>query len=96
MLDTKTALPPLSIREAAKLLELKVRAKHALEAKAAKIRAAYVAKRATQLAERTGITRQAAARIIRRQCEGILLPSIILPFDDPNLAGVTVAQILAN
>ena len=91
-----TALPPLTITETAKLRELKARAKQALAAKAAKVRAAYVAKRATQLAERTGITPQAAAQIISRQCEGILLPSIVLPFDDPNLAGVTVAEVLAD
>ena len=96
LVDTLTALPPLTIREAAKLRELKARAKQALAAKAAKIRASYVANRARQLAERTGITPQAAAQIISRQCEGVLLPSIVLPFDDPNLGRVTVAQVLAD
>ena len=96
VVDTMTALPPLTVREAAKLSELKARQKQALAAKAAKVRAAYVAKRARQLAERTGITSQAAAAIISRQCEGTLLPAILLPFDDPNLTGTTVAKVLAN
>ena len=40
VVDTMTALPPLTITEAAKLRELKARAKQALAAKAAKVRAA--------------------------------------------------------
>jgi hypothetical protein len=96
VVDTMAALPPLTITETARLRELKARQKQALAAKAAKVRAVYVAKRARQLAERTGITPQAAAQIIRRQCEGILLPAVVLPFDHPKLAGVTVAQVLAN
>jgi hypothetical protein len=95
-LNTMAALPPLTVREDAKLRELKARQKQALAAKAAKIRAVYVAARTKQLAERTGITPQAAAHIISRQCEGTLLPAIVLPFDDSNLASVTVAQVLAD
>jgi hypothetical protein len=96
VVDTIAALPPLTITETARLRELKARAKQKLAAKAAKVRAAYVAKRASQLAERTGIKAQAAAQMIRRQCEGVLLPCIVLPFDDPSLAGVTVAAVLAD
>jgi hypothetical protein len=96
VVDTMTALPPLTVSEAAKLRELKAREKQALAAKAAKVRAAYVANRVGRLAKRTGITPHAAAQIIKRQCEGVLLPSIILPFDDPNLAGITVAEVLAH
>ena len=33
---------------------------------------------------------------IMRQCEGVLLPDIVLPFDDPELAGCTVADVLAD
>jgi hypothetical protein len=96
VVDTMAALPPLTITETAKLRELKARQKQALAAKAAKVRVAYVAKRARQLAERTGITPQAAAHIISRQCKGMLLPLIVLPFDNPSLAGVTVAEVLAD
>ena len=31
-----------------------------------------------------------------RQCEGVLLPDVVLPFDDPELAGCTVADVLAD
>jgi hypothetical protein len=34
--------------------------------------------------------------VIARQCDGILLPDLTLPFDDPALAGKTVADILAD
>jgi hypothetical protein len=96
VVDTMAALPPLTIRETAKLRELKARQQQALAAKAAKVRAAYVANRAKRLVERTGITPQAAAQIISRLCEGVLFPSIVLHFDDPSLVGVTVAKVLAD
>jgi hypothetical protein len=35
-------------------------------------------------------------RIVERQCRGILLPHVVLPFDDPELAGITVADVLAD
>ena len=35
-------------------------------------------------------------RTIARQCEGVLLPDIVLPFDDPEFAGCTVADVLAD
>ena len=31
-----------------------------------------------------------------RQCEGVLLPDIVLPFDDPEFAGCTVGDVLAD
>jgi hypothetical protein len=43
-----------------------------------------------------GIPRARARQIIERQCEGILLPSLVLPFDDQSLTGKTVADVLAD
>ena len=31
-----------------------------------------------------------------RQCDGVLLPDFVLEFDDPDLAGITVADVLAD
>ena len=35
-------------------------------------------------------------RTIARQCEGVLLPDLALPFDDPDFAGCTVADVIAD
>ena len=48
------------------------------------------------LADRTGISTESAARVIERLCAGILLPDVVLPFDDAELAGATVADVLAD
>src|SRR5690242_10739012 len=37
-----------------------------------------------------------ALRIIERECEGILLPNVELPFDDQEFAGCAVADVLAD
>ena len=37
-----------------------------------------------------------ARRIIERQCDGILLPDVIFPWDDEEFAGCTVADVLAD
>ena len=34
--------------------------------------------------------------MIVRQCEGVLRPDVVLPFDDPELAGRTVGDVLAD
>ena len=33
---------------------------------------------------------------MERQCDGVLLPNVELPFDDEDLAGCTVADVLAD
>jgi hypothetical protein len=43
------------------------------------------------------MTRERAQRVVERQADhGILLPSIVLPFDDDDIRGCTVADVLAN
>ena len=34
--------------------------------------------------------------MVERQCAGVLLPDVALPFDDPSLAGRTVSDVLAD
>jgi hypothetical protein len=87
-LDTVATCPPLTIVEQAKLRELRAKEAHRLAGDSAKARKAFI----KDQAERHGV----APEVIERQCRGVLLPTIVLPFDDPELAGTTVADILAD
>jgi hypothetical protein len=80
----------------AKLGELRAREKHRLAGECAKARELFIDRQAHRLVERTGMDLPRARRAIERQCEGILLPDVELPFDDPELAGRTVADVLAD
>jgi hypothetical protein len=95
-LDTVSACPPLSILERSILHELLAKAKARLAHDAAVARQRFVAQQAERLVERTSLTRDAAVRVVERQCAGILLPDVVLPFDDKDLAGTTVACVLAD
>jgi hypothetical protein len=88
VLETVAACPPLTIVEQARLKELFAKEAHRLAPESAKARKAFI----EDQAKRHGV----AAEVIARQCQGVLLPSVILPFDDPELAGTTVAQVLAD
>jgi hypothetical protein len=95
-LDTLTACPPLTVAEKSQLQERKAKAAHRLAGEQAKAHRAFIAARAKELAARKGISVKEAMSTIVRQCEGVLLPDIVLPFDDPALAGSTVADVLAT
>ena len=95
-LDTVAVCPPLSIVERARLDELKARERERLAPEMAKAREAFVEAQAKKLVARTGMSEKAAKQVIVRQCEGVLRPDIVLPFDDPELAGCTVGDVLAN
>jgi hypothetical protein len=93
-LDTERACPPLSTVEKAKLEELKAKWAHQLAPDSAKVRAAFIDREAKRLAERIGVSEQAAAHTIARQCKGMLLSELVLPFDDRELANRTVGDVL--
>jgi hypothetical protein len=95
-LDTLAACPPLTIAEESRIKQLRIKAKHELAGKAAKAREEFIGREAKTLAERTGMPVRSAREVIRKQCSGVLLPSIVLPFDDPALAGNAVADVLAD
>ena len=95
-LDTVAVCPPLSIVERARLDELKARERERLAPEMAKAREAFVEAQAKKLVARAGMSEKAARQVIVRQCEGVLRPDIVLPFDDPELAGCTVGDVLAN
>jgi hypothetical protein len=96
VLDTVAACPPLSIVENSKLEEAKARERQRLAPESVKARAAFIEEQVKHLAERTGKTEQAARKVIERQCEGVLHPDVVLPFDDEELAGKTVGDVLAD
>ena len=95
-LDTITACPPLTIVEQAKLRELRAKEAHRLAPDAAKVRAKFIDQQAERIAARAGCTPAAARHIVERQCGGILLPDVALPFDDKEFDGTTVADVLAD
>ena len=95
-LDTKDGCPPLRIVEAAELRTLKAKSAHTLAPARAVGREAFATAHAETLAARAKITRQQARQIIERQCDGILLPDLVLPWDDDGFAGCTVADVLAD
>jgi hypothetical protein len=95
-LDTITVCPPLTITERARLKELREKERHRLAPDAAKSRDAFISQQSKRLAKHTSMSAESAAQVIARQCRGILLPDLVLPFDDPNLAGITVGDVLAD
>jgi hypothetical protein len=96
VLNTREACPPLRIVEEAELKQLKAKSADSLAPERAKEQEAFVLRQAKALSERTGVPLATARQTVIRQCEGILHPGIVLPFDNPELEGVTVAQVLAN
>jgi hypothetical protein len=96
VLDTITDCPPLTTVEQSRFRELRAKETHRLAPESAKSREAFIAAQGKRLVERTGILSERAARVIARQCRGILLPGVMLPFDDIDLAGSTVADVLAD
>jgi hypothetical protein len=96
ILDSMAACPPLKIVEQARLRELRAKGAARLAPAVAAAQKQFVAERVKQLAERTGMTPALAVRVIERQCAGILLPHVVVPFDDEDLAGATVSDVLAD
>jgi hypothetical protein len=95
-LNTISASPPLTIVETSRLRDLKAKARHRLAPDSGKARAAFVAGKVKSFAKRTDVSEQTASEIIARQCDGLLLPEIELPFDDADFAGCTVSDVLAD
>jgi hypothetical protein len=86
----------LTLAEKGGVDELRSKARIALSGEAIEAREKYIAEKAKELSERTGKSPLVARETIRKQWNGDLLPSFVLPFDDPELAGKTVADVLAN
>ena len=95
-LDTREDVRSLTIVETAELKRLQEKEVHRLKPEAAAERTKFIDRQAASIVARTGCKPTDARRIAARQCAGILLPDVELPFDDPDLAGVTVAAVLAD
>ena len=95
-LDTVTVCPPLTILEQARLRAMRATEANRLGHDAAKARKTFIGEQAQRLVERTGIAPNRAAQIVAQQCDGILLPDVVLPFDDEDLADATVADVLTD
>ena len=93
LLDTARLCPNLTIVEASQLGQLHAKAADALREEVEAKKTAFVAMHEKRLVAR-GLSEADAERISRQQCEGILLPSVELPFDSAALAGKTVADVL--
>jgi Family of unknown function (DUF5906) len=95
LLNTETACPPLTAAEHRRYNDMLAAARTALAPVADKARSAFVDQQAKRLIA-LGVPPTVAMRTVERQCEGILLPDLVLPFDDHALAGTTVADVLAD
>ena len=95
-LDSRAACFDLTIVEQAQLTTVQRASAHRAAPQAAAARANFIARQAITITSRTGITEAQARRIAERQCEGVLLPDIVLGFDDEGLNGATVADVLAD
>jgi hypothetical protein len=96
-LDTLAACPPLTVTERSKVEEEKAKATHALSGEVAKARAAWVEHQAARVvALKPGTSLADARRVAEMQCRGILLPDVELKFDDDELAGTTVDDVLRD
>ena len=71
-------------------------ARHRLADQAAKACAAYVERRVKETATSLRINEYEARRTIEKALQGVLLPYLILQFDDPALGEVTIEIVLNN
>ena len=96
IIATMDVCPPLTLVGKSELNALKAKSAHDLAPAGAAERQRFVNHHADKLAKAKGFTPGQARRIIERQCDGILLPDVILPWDDEEFAGCTVADVLAD
>jgi hypothetical protein len=94
---TLAVCPDLTAEEQKKVAQLKSDARVRMQPEADLVKAAYIDKRAQELVERCGITIEEAKKKITAQCEhGVLYPEFVLEFENPNLRGCTVGDVLTN
>jgi hypothetical protein len=95
-LDTLAACPPLRVVEKARLDDIHAKDAHRLAPDRAKARTKFVTEHADLIVKRIGCTVEAARRTVEKQCDGVLLSDVVLPFDDKDLEGCTVGDVLAD
>jgi hypothetical protein len=95
-LDTVAACPPLTILEEAQVCSLRAKEKVRLAPERARAREVFIDRQSKSLAARTGMNLPRARKTVERWVEGILLPDVVLEFDDSDITGITVADVLAD
>jgi hypothetical protein len=96
LLDTVAACPPLGIVEEQKLKEMRAKEKQRLAPEIAKAKEHFIEQQSQRVAKLIGTDLVQARKIAERQCSGVLLPDLVLPFDDPEIMGTTVGNVLAD
>lgn len=95
MFDSENLCPLLTEAELMQLNELKAGSSQRMKPDADRVRTEFIEKRAAELVAR-GVPPPTAKEAIERQCGGELLSDVVLPFDDPELQGCTVGDVLAD
>jgi hypothetical protein len=95
MLDTAAICRPLSLLEKARLEELKRLERERIAPEAARVQAAFDAEKMAPLVA-GGLSVEAARRVVEKWRNGVLLPDVVLEFDDEALTGKTVGDVLAD
>ncbi len=96
VVDTRAVCPELTAFEREQVAELRRADRHRVADHANAVRARFVDVQATQLTAKHGVPMAVARRMAEAQIGGTLLPFITLSWDDPGLAGRTVADVLAD
>jgi hypothetical protein len=96
VLQTRSVCLDLSMVEESRLRDFRSAEMRRLERKVAEARSVFFKHQTELLRERTGCTPAHAKRLVERQCEGILLPDLVLPWDSPDLACSTVSDVLRD
>ncbi len=95
-IDSVAVCRSLTIVERSKVNEIKAADRHRISPQAATARQKFVKDHGAKIAERTGVSLLAAEKMVERQCGGVLLPAVVLPFDAEEMAGCTVGDVLAE
>jgi hypothetical protein len=88
--------PPLRIVEQNEVNQLKAKEANRLAPARAKAHKTFVTEQAERIVAKTGCAPETARRTVERQCGGVLLPAVVLPFDAAELRGCTVADVLVD
>ena len=93
---TRAAYPDLSVVELSTFRGLLAADRYRLAPEASKAQAQFMDQQAKRIVARARTSFAAAMRIVQCHLGGVLLPLVLLPFDDDEFNGVTVGDVLAD
>ena len=94
-MDTREVLRDLTIVEKAKLQEIEWEERSRVAPEAHKAQRAFIDSQAEKIVAKTGCRPDAARKVVALQIKGVLLPDVVLEFDDEDLRSPTVGDVLA-